>query len=82
MAVLQFGHGLPAELAPLSPMLARAVLLIFFSAINIHLTNKLTIEEFNAKKKQYKKKSSRVNLKPHVSRDSKCICESEVENEH
>jgi len=34
MAVLQFGQSLPAELAPLSPILARAVLLILFSAIN------------------------------------------------
>jgi hypothetical protein len=66
MAVLQFGHGLPAELAPLSPMLARAVLLIFFSAINIHLTNKFTIEEFNAKKTIQEKVQPRQSQTPRL----------------
>ncbi len=34
IAVLQAGQGLPAKAEPLSPMLERAVLLIFFSAMN------------------------------------------------
>jgi hypothetical protein len=33
MAVLHAGQGLPAKAVPLSPMLDRAVLLIFFSAM-------------------------------------------------
>jgi len=39
IAVLQVGQGLPAEADPLSPILERAVLLIFFSAMNNYLIN-------------------------------------------